>query len=166
MPTTSQSPLALLMTSASVALMALGCGGDPSMPKTAKVSGKVTYNGKPVFPGSVTFTPAGGDKMATQSATGQLNEDGTFTLTTFNTGDGAVIGQHTATIEARGDINAMNQPKADGTIAYVLPKPLIPEKYTKLDRSPLKYTVEDGKSNHFEIELEGELGGASKKKGR
>jgi hypothetical protein len=145
----------------------LGCSADPNKPKLSKVSGKVTFKGKPVNNGSVIFTPTGGGGMALQTATGQLNEDGTFSLTTFNTGDGAVIGQHTATVESRGsDINELNKPRADGSIAYVLPKSQVPEKYTRADKSPLKYTVEDGKSNYFEIELQGELGGTATKKGR
>lgn len=133
-----------------------GCSGtDPDLPKLAKVSGKVTYNGKPVTKGSVIFTPVAGDKgdASGQVATGQIGADGSYELTTFNTGDGAVIGQHTVTIEAPSeDINKLNQPKEDGTIAYILPKPAVPEKYTKPSSSPLKQTVVEG-ANVFNLEL-------------
>ncbi|MBX6312095.1 MAG: hypothetical protein IRY99_04130 [Isosphaeraceae bacterium] len=132
-----------------------GCGGtDPAKPPLGKVSGKVTYKGKPVTNGSVIFTPVAGKGAETgQVATGQLESDGSFVLTTFDIGDGAVLGQHTVTVEARSeDINKLNQPKEDGTIAYILPKPSVPEKYTKPATSPLRYTVEAG-SNHFDIEL-------------
>jgi len=137
-------------------LMLGGCGGvDKDMPTLAKVSGKVTYKGKPVTPGSVIFTPISGKGGETgQVATGQLESDGSFTLTTFNTGDGAILGQHSVTVESRGgDINALNKPKADGTIAYVLPKPAVPKKYLNPTSTPLKYTVEPGKDNFFEIEI-------------
>jgi hypothetical protein len=57
-----------------------------------RVSGKVIYNGKPVSPGSVMFTPIGGSSGdSSRIATGQLGEDGSFTLTTFDAGDGAVL---------------------------------------------------------------------------
>lgn len=136
-------------------LMLSGCGGvDKDMPTLAKVTGKVTYKGKPVTNGSVIFTPIAGKGGETgQLATGQLESDGSFTLTTFNTGDGAILGQHNVTVESSGeDINKLNQPRADGSIAYVLPKSAVPKKYLDPTSSPLKYTVEAG-SNNFEIEM-------------
>ena len=136
------------------AFFAWGCGQGTNTLPLAKVTGKVTYNGKPVNPGSVIFTPVAGKGGETgQVATGQIESDGSFTLTTFNTGDGAIPGQHVVTVEARGeDLNKLNQPKADGSIAYVLPKPKVPSKYTSASTSPLRYTVEKG-GNSFEIEL-------------
>jgi hypothetical protein len=137
------------------ALVLTGCGGtDPNRPPLAKVRGKVTYNGQPVTKGSVIFTPDLGKGGQTgQVAVGQLESDGSFTLTTFDTGDGAILGQHIVTVEARGeDINTLNKPKADGTIAYVLPKPTVPAKYTNPTSSPLRHTVE-AKDNEFVIDL-------------
>jgi hypothetical protein len=101
------------------------------------------------------FTPVGGSSGdSARIATGQLESDGSFTLTTFDTGDGAVLGQHVVTIESRGSMEQLKKMnlKTDGTIAYRLPKPSVPEKYTKTDSSPLKFTVEKG-SNSFKIEL-------------
>jgi hypothetical protein len=120
----------------------------------AKVSGKVTYNGKPVTTGSVMFTPLGGAKDASRIATGQIESDGSYALTTYDTGDGAVLGQHAVTVESRGDPEEMKKlnMKPGGIIAYKLPKAAIPEKYTKTDRSPLKYTVVAGQ-NTINLEL-------------
>jgi hypothetical protein len=128
------------------AILLAGCGGDPNKPPLGKVSGTVTYNGKPVTSGSVIFTPVAGQGAETgQVATGQLESDGSYTMTTFDFGDGVVLGQHVVTVEARGeDINRLNQPKPDGTIAYILPKPIVPPKYTSPATSPLRYTVEAG----------------------
>jgi hypothetical protein len=36
---------------------AVGCGGTPSGPPRYRVSGKVTFNGRPVAAGSISFTP-------------------------------------------------------------------------------------------------------------
>jgi hypothetical protein len=135
--------------------MSSGCGSGVERPPLGSVSGTVTYKEKPVTSGSVMFTPVGGSSGdAARIATGQLESDGTFTLTTFDTGDGAVLGQHVVTIEARGSMEQLKKMnlKADGSIAYKLPKPSVPEKYTKTDSSPLKFTVEKGK-NSFKIEL-------------
>ena len=73
----------LLFTSA-------GCSGDPNMPKLGKVHGTVTYKGKPVDSGTVTFNPIPGKGGETgQNATGEIESDGSYEMTTFNTGNGA-----------------------------------------------------------------------------
>jgi hypothetical protein len=132
-----------------------GCGGVPSAkPKVYPVSGKVTQKGKPLTAGDVMFTPSGGpDGAFGHIATGQIESDGSYTLTTFNTGDGAVRGRHKVTVVARdnADLRKMNELKG-GAIAYKLPKSLVPAKYTKVDTTPLTYTVEDGQ-NTIDIEL-------------
>jgi len=76
----------------SVALLAtlLGCtgGGAP----TGKVAGQVTFDGKPVTSGSLTFAPASG--TVGKPAVGAVKADGSYSLTTYAAGDGAVIGRH------------------------------------------------------------------------
>ena len=136
-----------------LATIGSGCGNaDPGKPKLGKVNGKVTYNGKPVTSGTVTFTPEATKGGATgQGALGQISADGSYDLTTFDTGDGAILGQHIVTVVSYSDPN-YGKPKPDGTYDYKLPKPAIPEKYTKVDQSPLRCTVEEG-SKTFAIEM-------------
>lgn len=131
-----------------------GCGGDSSLPKTAKVRGIVSYKGKPLSGGQISFIPEAGSESAKsgQPASSQIGTDGSFSLTTFNTGDGALIGAHKVIVSKRSGDTTRNQPKADGTIDYTVPKAEIPTKYESVDKTPLKYTVED-KSNEFKIEL-------------
>jgi hypothetical protein len=133
----------LLSAPLALALALAGCSVDNNRPKLGKVSGKVTYKGKPLTAGEVLFTPArnkGGDTG--QVATGQIDSDGSYVLTTFDTGDGAVLGTHKVTVISRegGDMEKLNR-KPDGTIAYVLPKSAIPKKYSQVDSTPLTYTV-------------------------
>jgi hypothetical protein len=131
-----------------------GCGDDQSKPKLGKVHGKVTLDGKPVERGHIVFTPSTGKGGETgQTATGEINSDGTFDLTTFDTGDGAILGQHVVTVVVPepGSEN-LGKPDASGRINYVLPKNTAPKKYEKVDTSPLRYTVKEG-SNDFPIEL-------------
>lgn len=131
-----------------------GCGGDSSLPKTAKVRGTVSYKGKPLSGGQISFIPEAGSEAAQsgQPASSQIGTDGSFTLTTFNTGDGALIGAHKVIVSKRGSDTSRNQPKPDGTIDYTVPKAEIPEKYEKVEKTPLKFTVED-KTNEFKIDL-------------
>jgi hypothetical protein len=145
---------AALLTGLFLASAFAGCGGDADKPKLGKVHGKVTLDGNPVDRGRVVFTPAAGKGGETgQTATGEINSDGTFDLTTFDTGDGAILGQHiaTVTIPEKGSEN-LGKPDASGRIEYKLPKSVAPNKYEKVDSSPLRYTVKEG-SNDFEIKL-------------
>ncbi|NLF72329.1 MAG: hypothetical protein GX575_25115 [Candidatus Anammoximicrobium sp.] len=68
----------------------LGCGGGGA--PTGKVSGKVTADGKPVTSGSLTFAPA--DGTVGKPAIAAVKADGSYTLSTYASGDGAVVGRH------------------------------------------------------------------------
>lgn len=128
-----------------VALIAAtsGCGRSGGL-ETAPVRGKVTLDGQPFTSGgSVVFQPQGRGKMAT----GQVEADGTFTLSTYASGDGATIGKH----------NVMVRPP----VARVVnenedPKPVtspIPKKYMSLTTSGLEVDVKAGQTNEIPIDL-------------
>lgn len=108
-----------------------GCG--PKYPKTAIVRGKVTYKGKPVPNGTVNFIPAAG-----KDASGEIKPDGTYTLTSFRPGDGAIPGAYSVVIVAMQDM-ASRLPEERSP----LPPPIVPVKYTSLATSDLKAQVED-----------------------
>jgi hypothetical protein len=83
----------------------LGCGGNSGDLSTAPVKGKVTHNGQPVTGGSVIFSPiaASAGTKPTQtgkSGVGNVGNDGSFTLSTYGNGDGAVVGKHRVTYSA------------------------------------------------------------------
>ncbi len=87
-----------LMVAMSVSV-AVGCGGGGASDDkaTAKVTGKVTHNGSVVSGGEVVFSPvaeAGAKGPPGQAGRGAIKSDGTFVVTTYKDGDGAVIGQH------------------------------------------------------------------------
>jgi len=82
-------------------LLAPGCG--PSLPETVPVRGKVTWRGKPLGDGTVVFQPQPGkiaEGLPVRPATGHLRPDGTFELTTFRAGDGAVPGVYGVAIHS------------------------------------------------------------------
>ena len=77
---------------------AAGCGG-PAGPETAAVTGTVTMNGAPVEAGRVMFYPVESKGENTgKPAQGQLDSSGYFELTTYSSGDGAVLGEHIVTV--------------------------------------------------------------------
>ena len=101
-------------------------------PRTFPVKGTVMYNGKPVPKGTVLFTPMNGGS----TATGEINEDGTYRLTTYKSGDGACAGEYRVVIMAMEGPMQGDPPKA--------PPPIIPDKYSSLALSDLKATVQEG----------------------
>lgn len=133
-----------------------GCGGGPDRPQTVPVSGTVTYNGEPVADANVTFYPEEG-----RPASGKTDAQGRFdSLTTFEPGDGAVVGKHTVTVNPSSEVS--DEPIESGE-AYAVPgegngggggdESSIPEKYRDKASSDQTFTVEEGGENDFSIEL-------------
>ena len=130
--------------------LAAGCWGRADRPPLGRVSGTVRYNGKPVTSGSVIFTPTsqgGGGHVAT----GPIDSNGSYTLTTFDTGDGALIDKHVVTVEAR-EKSAGSPRDKDGRITYKPAKLVVPDKYADPQKTPFRYTVEAG-SNTIDLDL-------------
>jgi hypothetical protein len=112
-----------------------GCGSD-GLP-LAPVQGKVLYRGKPLQFGSVVFQPESG-----RPATGIVQPDGSFTLTTYQKDDGAQIGAHKVIVLCyEGQRHASTGAPAS-EVAGGLGKLLIPERYTYFHESGLKAVVE------------------------
>ncbi len=116
--------------------LSIGCGYSPT---TYPVSGKVitAKGGKPISGGMITFQL---DKDPTLTATGEIQKDGSFTLTTHyvsrNSGaskPGAPAGEYSVTVEpSYGD---------------QLPDAIVGNSVSK------KFTVKEGE-NSFVIEVE------------
>lgn len=143
---------AILIVSLVVAPLC-GCGsGGKNRPPMGKARGKVVYKDNPVSSATVTFTTEGSPR----SATGTTNDRGEFELSTYDTGDGAVVGTHKVTItQTKTDPNAPAMSVMDLAKTGAPAKPKggdIPMKYASLNTTPQKNTVEPG-SNNFTIEL-------------
>lgn len=119
-----------------------GCARKTGM-ETAPVVGKVTYRGKPVPTGTVMFTPEEGP-----AATGNIAPDGTYRLTTYREGDGAVIGRHKVTITALQDMGNVLPEQRSPT-----PPPLVPVKYLSAETSGLTAEVKPNVTNTIDFHL-------------
>jgi hypothetical protein len=80
-----------VVAAVSLALCA-GCGSESGtfVGSTVPVKGTASYKGKPLSQGEIVFEPDSGGR----EAHGSIGPDGTFELTTFKHGDGAVAGTH------------------------------------------------------------------------
>jgi len=141
-------PSILTKTLAAICLFGLlGCGGGDDDFPTAPVSGKVSYNGQAVKGGTLTFAPipkkAG--ENAGKAASATVGDDGTYTLTTYKTDDGAVIGKHKISYSPPPD--AGSESPAEGQHAKPKPNP-----YAGLKPKQAEVEVED-KKNEINIDL-------------
>ncbi len=149
--------------------MLAGCGSS-SGPKTYKVTGTVTMNGKPVEGAVVTFLSTEKQK----DAVGSTNAKGEFKLSTFGPGDGALPGSYKITITkldspaapaastpppgtiASGEISESYVPPSaggGGNTKSNAPKNLLPAKYSSDQTSGLVATVAENDRNKFDFEL-------------
>jgi len=112
------------------------------------VVGKVTFEGEPIPLGKITFYPEDGSRPAT----GELYEDGSYELKTYDDGPGAVTGQHKVTIDAVKE--QFDHPGDDPGAEELTVEPshtelakrvriqwLVPIEYSRRDTSPLMAEV-------------------------
>jgi hypothetical protein len=138
----------LLWCSVSLGLSTLpGCGPDDGLGKRVPVSGTVTYKGKPVAKGSVSFVPE--DPNVGRPATGAIDE-GAYQMGTMTTDDGVIPGKYRVTIGA-SDVDLNQAPPGGGMVdqavvakAYRKAKTLIPAKYNDPIKSGLTVEVPGG----------------------
>ena len=133
----SAAPLAML-------LVVIGCRQD--LPTTAPVRGIVLLDGKPLSGfdnAAVLLTPRSG-----RMASGVIDQDGAFELSTVADRDGAPVGPADVTVSATvDDPNAANVERGIGV------RWMIPERFSSED-SGLQCEVLPGEENVFRIELQ------------
>lgn len=118
-----------------VLLAVTGCAGE-SLPKTIRVRGRVTYKGQPLPAGRITFVPSGSTAGLFRPAQGTLREDGTYELSTFRAGDGALPGEYVVLIES------LEHPASIDTAKIAPPpKSRIPERFANQTQTPLRAVV-------------------------
>jgi len=88
-----------------------GCGKHEGF-TTTPVQGTVTCNGTPLTGGTIVFSPIV-TKSANpgQPAASAIGPDGTFNLTTYQDGDGAIVGTHSVSILPPPATDDSKQPK-------------------------------------------------------
>ena len=140
-----------------------GCSFGPAGPGTVPVSGKVTYDGKPVAAAIVQFKPNGGEKA--EGAVGRTNAEGQFEMTTREF-SGVMPGKYQVTVFKYESTKPANKqpaaseneeeaytPPNDNARPAPGPKNLLPAKYAQPDKSGLTAEVTVGGANEFNLEL-------------
>jgi hypothetical protein len=123
---------------AMAAIVGAGCDRPGTAP-TAPARGKLLHNGKPATSARVIFTPESG-----RPAVGTTDEEGNFVLSTFETDDGAVVGEHTVTVS---DLER-NWNQDPSTSRFPAP-------YERADTTPLEVEVKPEAENDFTFDMKG-----------
>jgi len=141
-------------------LIVTGCGDDTGLAKRYPVQGTVTYQGKPVENGQITFTPTKSDDSS-RPAGGTILE-GKYTLTTANPDDGALPGEYLVSVaskqvddaKVKETINKQGGGARQHEVAKAQSKAknLIPAKYALPDTSGLTASVK-AQSNTIDFDL-------------
>lgn len=131
-----------------LALIFPACGPSEG-PELAPVTGKVTYQGKPITQGIVSFQPAAPDGTP---ATGTIGPDGTYSLQTADA-EGARLGEYRVVISARKEPE--QEPDSATPPLKKLPKveSQLPLKYEDLEKAQLTKKVDSGHNTiNFDLE--------------
>jgi hypothetical protein len=134
-------------------VLTAGCGS--SGPTIIPIRGEVLYNGDTMKEGTVVYLPKGSGEA--RQASGRIQPDGSFVLTTFKNADGVVPGDYNVVVYSYG-AQAGNVPtRAELEAAHAAGRPqrqvVIPEKYTIPESSGLSDTVDSKHSGFKRIEL-------------
>lgn len=134
----------------------LGCGSAREGAELCPVSGQVLFKGEPVEGATVAFRSDDAPRMAT----GTTDANGQFELSTYEPGDGTVPGTHQVTVSKvrRGTSDdeevSMEDAAAKPPAGRMKQESLLPKKYANPAKPLLEFTVTEGGSNDFTIELE------------
>ena len=110
---------------------ALGCGKKG--PKLYPVKGQVFFMDQPAAGAQVVFQPTGGANAEAGIASGTVGPDGSFALSTYPHGDGAVAGEYNVVVTWMPE----NARELDN------PKNKLPAKYADSNNPVLKATVKE-----------------------
>lgn len=113
-----------------------GCD-NPGTAPTVPARGTLFHNGQPAQEARIIFTPKSG-----RPATGNTDEEGHFVLTTFESEDGAVPGEHTVTVS---DLKR-NWNQDPSTSRFPTP-------YERPDTTPLVVEVKPENENQFNFDM-------------
>ncbi len=121
----------------------VGCGSDQVA--TYPVAGRVVFeDGSPVRTGTVELE----SRQFGTTATGSIQNDGTFVLGTYTPNDGAAEGEHSAIV--------VQVIIADGSIRHTVDHGrAVPPRYGDYDTSPLTVAVKAAEDNQVVLTIDG-----------
>jgi hypothetical protein len=133
--------LALLLLVVFLAGIA-GCGSsqDPNRLQVFPAKGQIAFPGKPVGGAFVVLHPKAATGSQLVRPRGNVREDGTFSLTTYDANDGAPAGEYKVTVELHNLVK-----RANGDVS--LGPNIVPKQYGNPKTSPLTVRIAEGENS-------------------
>jgi hypothetical protein len=125
-----------------------GCGSspDPNRLPVFPAKGQIAFKGKPANGAFVVLHPKKAVGVDVVRPRAQVQEDGTFLLSTYDANDGAPAGEYKVTLELHNFIKNKNGDISRGP--NVLPK-----QYGRPDTSPITVLIAEGENSLSPIVL-------------
>ncbi|MCH9655603.1 MAG: DUF4198 domain-containing protein [Planctomycetes bacterium] len=136
---------------ATLMLFLLGCSGpnEPKQREVFPVKGVVTYKGKPMPDASVVLHPVNkkDDGLPTYLPRGHVDEDGKFSVSTYQKGDGAPAGTYKVSFSWQGPLKGVSEEEEDKL------REKIPRKYRNPNTSGFIVTILETENSAMEFVL-------------
>jgi hypothetical protein len=118
-----------------------GCGSsqDPNRLKVFPAKGQIAFLGKQVGGAFVVLHPKASSSSEVVRPRGNVHEDGTFSLTTYDADDGAPAGEYKVTVELHNLVK-----RANGDVS--LGPNIAPKQYGNPKTSPLTVRIAEGEN--------------------
>lgn len=145
-----------MILSVAVGVIAVGCSKN-ERPPLAKAEGIVLYQGKPLPAGRISFIPDRSRGTMGRGASGVIGPDGRFTLQSYTTGDGAMVGFHCVAIDSWEEVKPSTPTITADDDRPAPPPPMrsrIPTHYNDHASSGITAEVKPQQVNEFEFVLE------------
>lgn len=137
------NPVSLAVLVFTVSVLAIGCGDDG----IKRVSGVVSYDGKPVTKGKVSFIPESG-----RPASGSIDSNGRYEMATSKDKVGVAPGEYTVTIRvADASVSGNDYATSNPKTVWI-----VPERYACAETTPLKATISSSGSNVIDFDIPAE----------
>ena len=128
-----------------LAALLAGCSGPDGRVPVYSVKGKVAFAGEAPVGALIVLHPIDGGGVKAPRPSAKVGADGSFSVTTYDAGDGAPAGAYTATIQW----NRLVKKGQD----YVAGPNVIPKAYEAPETSPWKITVATAPNELGAIEI-------------
>jgi hypothetical protein len=146
--TASRSSLSVLLICAPLVAACAGCGSSQRPDRVAvfPATGRLVYDGQPLTGAFVVLHPKAADAgHLAPRPHGQAAADGSFSLTSYDTNDGAPAGDYTLTVVLR--------PVVKNGGDYTAGPNILPLKYSRAETSPVTVNIAEGRNDLPEIQL-------------
>jgi hypothetical protein len=130
--------IASLFLAACLAAIA-GCGSnaDPNRLPVFPANGQIAYHGMSLRGAFVVLHPQGSQSAEGVRPRGHVADDGKFSLSTYETSDGAPAGDYKVTVECR---SLVKKPNGD----VVAGPNVLPKQYSRPETSPISVRIASG----------------------